>query len=41
MFSAGGSSAAANLTLDVFEEVCERLFRRQHIIESEGSVAVF
>ena len=37
VFSAGGSSAAANLTLDAFEEVCERLFRRQHIIESEGS----
>jgi DNA-binding winged helix-turn-helix (wHTH) protein/tetratricopeptide (TPR) repeat protein len=37
VFSTGASSAAANLTLDAFEEVCERLSRRQHIIESAGS----
>jgi len=37
VFSTGASSAAANLTVDAFEEVCESMSRRQHIIEPAGS----
>lgn len=36
-FSAGVSAEAANFDQDIFEDVCERLSRRQHIVEYAGS----